>query len=192
MTNQEKILHSYYTTAVKIFRCEGGVNSGVGTTGLWRRPGPGMMASDVSVIKYIINESDSIFKRHGTTASASRRSATRRVCALTDPIRDQDVRWPDQATGESGLTRFMMNFITLTSLAIIPGPGRRHRPVIPTPEFTPPSHLSKMASKHSKNGCLPSCPILCQTRPLATLSAQTEPSRYPSDPARPSPRQDPP
>ena len=168
------------------------MNSGVGVTGLWRRPGPGMMASDVSVIKYIINESDSIFKRHGTTASASRRSATRRVCALTDPIRDQDVRWPDQATGESGLTRFMMNFITLTSLAIIPGPGRRHRPVIPTPEFTPPSHLSKMASKHSKNGCLPSCPILCQTRPLATLSAQTEPSRYPSDPARPSPRQDPP
>ena len=177
-----------------LLRCAGGVNSGVGVTGLWRRPGPGMMASDVSVIKYIINESDSIFKRHGTTASASRRSATRRVsvCALTDPIRDQDVRWPDQATGESGLTRFMMNFITLTSLAIIPGPGRRHRPVIPTPEFTPPSHLSKMASKHSKNGCLPSCPILCQTRPLATLSAQTEPSRYPSDPARPSPRQDPP
>ena len=161
-------------------------------TGLWRQPGPGMMACDVSVIQYIINESDSIFTRHGTTASASRRSATRRVCALTDPIRDQDVRWPDQATGESGLTRFMMNFITLTSLAIIPGPGRRHRPVIPTPEFTPPSHLSKMASKHSKNGCLPSCPILCQTRPLATLSAQTEPSRYPSDPARPSPRQDPP
>ena len=30
------------------------MNSGVGVTGLWRRPGPGMMASDVSVIKYII------------------------------------------------------------------------------------------------------------------------------------------
>eukprot|EP00326_Haptolina_ericina_P018837 CAMPEP_0181192340 /NCGR_PEP_ID=MMETSP1096-20121128/13232_1 /TAXON_ID=156174 ORGANISM="Chrysochromulina ericina, Strain CCMP281" /NCGR_SAMPLE_ID=MMETSP1096 /ASSEMBLY_ACC=CAM_ASM_000453 /LENGTH=132 /DNA_ID=CAMNT_0023281731 /DNA_START=159 /DNA_END=557 /DNA_ORIENTATION=- len=35
-------------------------------------------------------------------------------------------------------------------------------------------------------------PMLCQTRPLATLSAQTEPSRYLSDQARPRPRQDPP
>jgi hypothetical protein len=34
--------------------------------------------------------------------------------------------------------------------------------------------------------------MLCQTRPLATLSAQTEPSRYLSDQARPRPRQDPP
>ena len=49
-----------------------------------------------------------------------------------------------------------------------------------------------MASKHSKNGCLSIMPMLCQTRPLATLSAQTEPSRYRSDQARPRPRQDPP
>ena len=35
-------------------------------------------------------------------------------------------------------------------------------------------------------------PMLCQTRPFATLSAQTEPSRYLSDQARPRPRQDPP
>ena len=35
-------------------------------------------------------------------------------------------------------------------------------------------------------------PMLCQTRPLATLSAQTEPSHYLSDQARPHPRQDPP
>ena len=56
----------------------------------------------------------------------------------------------------------------------------------------PPSHLSKIAPKHSKNGCLSIMPMLCQTRPLATLSAQTEPSRYRSDQARPRPRQDPP
>ena len=37
-----------------LLRCWGGVNLGVGMTGLWRRPGPGMIASDVSVIKFTI------------------------------------------------------------------------------------------------------------------------------------------
>ena len=45
----------------------------------------------------------------------------------------------------------------------------------------------------SKNGCLSIMPMLCQTRPLATLSAQTEPQSLPFRPqARPRPRQDPP
>ena len=36
-----------------LLRCEGGVNLGVGVTGLWRRPGPSMIAGDVRVIERI-------------------------------------------------------------------------------------------------------------------------------------------
>ena len=90
---------------------------------------------------------------------------------------DQDAQRTFQATEGSDLTQIEMPLITLTSLAIILGPGRRHQPVTPTPKFTPPQHLSKIAAKHSKHGCLSIMPILCQTRSLATLSAQTEPIR---------------
>ena len=37
-----------------LLRCWGSVNSGVGVAGLWCRPSPSMIASDVSVIKFII------------------------------------------------------------------------------------------------------------------------------------------
>ena len=37
--------------AAILLRCWGGVNLGVGVTGLWRRPGPSVIASDANVIK---------------------------------------------------------------------------------------------------------------------------------------------
>mmetsp|Transcript_63964 Transcript_63964/g.142891 ORF Transcript_63964/g.142891 Transcript_63964/m.142891 type:complete len:209 (+) Transcript_63964:33-659(+) len=86
----------------------------------------------------------------------------------------------------------MILFITLISLAIIVEPCPCYSPASAHASPPPRSHLSKIARKHSKNGCLSIMPMLCQTRPLATLSAQTEPSRYLSDQARPRPRQDPP
>ena len=86
----------------------------------------------------------------------------------------------------------MILFITLISLAIILEPCPCYSPASAHASPPPRSHLSKIARKHSKNGCLSIMPMLCQTRPLATLSAQTEPSRYLSDQARPRPRQDPP
>jgi hypothetical protein len=47
--------HFCYVLVLFCLDVEGGVNLGVGVTGLWRRPGPSMIASDVRVIKGISN-----------------------------------------------------------------------------------------------------------------------------------------
>ena len=55
-----------------------------------------------------------------------------------------------------------------------------------------PSHLSKIAPKHIKNGCLQSQSMHCRSRPPQPLSARTRVSRDPGVRARSQPRHIPP
>ena len=65
-------------------------------------------------------------------------------------------------------------------------------PVPPTPKFTPPSHLGKMSSKHSKNGCRQHQSMHCRSRPLRPFPSLTRPSRDPGGTARSQSRHIPP
>ena len=145
-----------------------------------------MIASDVRVIKGISNR----VRLMQYKARYDRNSAARvrvGVCAAACGP-DQDARRTDQATDGSDLTRFEMPLITLTSLAIILEPGSCYTSASAHTKPATPSHLSKIAPKHSKNGCLQPQSMHCRSRPVQPLSATTRVSRDPGVRAQSQPR----
>ena len=101
--------------------------------GLQRLPSFSVSGCDVRVIKGTSKRVrfdlyKARYDHNSATPSACAPSAA--ACGVRGGP-NQDARRTDKTTGGSDLTYFEVSLITLTSLAIILGPGRRHRPVTP-------------------------------------------------------------